>query len=252
VTLHRVTCSRHLRLLAVEAFASLPCFLALNLPMKYSVRQEPHRLLKPFWLKQFVVDETNLQSVDHSVENSKEVLQQSGWLADIITNECFLICAISCKSVVEESLALIEVSSAHTPSKSILRKRPGVTLSRDDMLVFHSISNHAIRIVYELVVRRHSMDHRFQSESAQSRIAGLLAKPILEQSCANVRWIGKLESTNKVRSTWLLCFVYVLQEAPEALIYDFVQSCCDPKVCLCSNIRYRNVYLLSREAFMFP
>jgi len=37
-----------------------------------------------------------------------------------------------------------------------------------------------------------------------------------------------MESTHKVRSMWLLCFVYILQEAPESLIRKFIRSYSNP------------------------
>jgi len=73
------------------------------------------------------------------------------------------------------------------------------------------------------------MDRRFQSEASRGRIAGMLAGPILEKSIQSVRWLARMEATHRVRSTWLLCLVYVLQEAPEHLISSIVRSYCDPK-----------------------
>jgi Dock homology region 2 len=225
--LHSVVSSRKLRLLAAETFASLPSFLALNLPMKYSVRQESHRFVTASWLKQCIVDETHIPpSIQGQLKS--EDSSQSGWLAHIVLNECLLICSMSSKTVVEELLAVIHTSARNSALKSAWRKRSDVVLSQDDVLLLHTLAAHAIQIVYELVVRRHALDRRFQSESAQSRIACLLTTPIMELSCANVRWLGMLDSTNVVRSSWLLCFLYVLEEAPEALIYDFIHSCCDP------------------------
>jgi hypothetical protein len=235
--LHRVVCSRQLRLFAAETFASLPSFLALNLPMKYSVRHEPRQSETASWLKQYNIGETHTPSSSEGQLKIDSAVQ-SGWLARIILNECLLICSMSSKTVIEELLSAIHVSTGNSPLKSVLRKRPEVVLSQDDVLLLHTLAAHAIQVVYELVVRRHSLDRRFQSESAQSRIAGLLTEPIMELSCANARWLGKLDSTNVVRSSWLLCFIYVLQESPEALIYDFIHSCCDPqKIRLHSFIR---------------
>jgi hypothetical protein len=81
-----------------------------------------------------------------------------------------------------------------------------------------------------LIVRRHTMDKRCQTESCRGRIAALFALPILEKSISSVRWLARMESTHKVRSTWLLCFIYVLQETPEVMIREYVRSFCSPKV----------------------
>jgi hypothetical protein len=231
-TLHRVKCSQQLRLRAAEALAVLPSFLALNLPMKYSVTvaKEAFGGTKANWFNQYVENIQGKLLMPGQIRNEKTALPSSGWLVDLIMNECFHVCAFSCKCVIDESVALIEESSERKNKKSALRKQHGLALSQLDLLSFQFRAVQAISIVYELVVRRHSMDQRFQVTSTQGRTAGLLAKTILTQSCENERWLAKLQITNQVRSTWLLCFLYILQEAPEALMYDFIRTCCSSKV----------------------
>ena len=158
-------------------------------------------------------------------EKSNETVT-SGWLSDLVLSECFEVCSSACNLVIKESIAIVEASGSER-KKNKASTSPEYTLSKLDLEAFHYTAFHAIGIVYELVVRRHSMDQRFQSESAQGRIAGLLTTTILSQTCENIRWLTKLNCGNQVRSTWLLCFIYVLQEAPESLIYDFIRSCFD-------------------------
>lgn len=250
--LRRVKCSRQLRLFAVETLAVLPSFLALNFPLKVSGNRDLHRSKKASWLHQCMDVEPDSFSSVNDPQGEIEKLPNSGWLAHIIMSESLSTCALSCESVVDEAIAHIEVSRRQLSTTSALKKRPGATLSRDDLLMFQSVAIHAINIVYELVIRRHAMDRRFQAESARSRIAALLAGPILEHSIASVRWLAKMEATHKVRSIWLLCFIYVLQEAPEVLICDFVRSCCNPNVsagATCRGMRSHNLtsgFLLSR------
>jgi hypothetical protein len=168
-----------------------------------------------------------------------ERLPVTGWLADIVLSEGLSVCALSCEAVVAEAMAHAEVSrteASRSPSSipssmaSSLKKRPGAALKRGDLLMFQSLAIHAITVVYELIIRRHTMDKRFQTESGRGRIAALFALPILEKSIASVRWLARMESTHKVRSIWMLCFSYVLQETPEVMIREYVRSFCSPKV----------------------
>ena len=219
--IHEVRCSQHLRLFAAETLCTIPSFLALNVPMKYSVTNNPEvRKDATAWLTQYMgTIQGTLSSVDKSYETT-----HSGWLVDLVVKDCFCVCSVACQLVVNESIAIVEASKNLESNKSSLRKHLESTVSKFDLQSFHDTACQGISIVYELVVRRHSMDQRFQSESVQCRIAGLLTKTIIEQTCENWHWLEKLDSANQVRSTWLLCFVYVLQEAPEGLIYDFVRS----------------------------
>lgn len=213
---HLIRCSQQLRLIAAEALCTLPSFLALNVPMKYSLSSNKEtRKESTTWLTQYV---RNIQEKLPDFEKRNEAIN-SGWLSDLVMNECFCICSVACQFVIYESIALVDASP------DLNRKVTEAKLRKDDLVAFQCTAFQAISIVYELVVRRHSMDQRFQSVSAQSRIAGMLTKTILEQTCENVQWLSKLDCANQVRSTWLLCYVYALQDAPQALIYEFIKTC---------------------------
>jgi hypothetical protein len=236
-SLHRVRCSRQLRLYAVENIAVLPSFLALNCPLKHSGHSEEERLKKASWMHQYSdITPDSSSTTEHPVySDGIERLPVSGWLADIVLTEGLSVCALSCEAVVAEAMAHAEVSRVDTSYSpplmaSSLKKRPGAALKRGDLLMFQSLAIHAITAVYELIVRRHTMDRRFQTESCRGRIAALFALPILEKSISSVRWLARMESTHKVRSIWLLCFSYVLQETPEVMIREYVRSFCSPKV----------------------
>jgi hypothetical protein len=220
--LRQVKCSRQLRLCAIEI---------LNCPMKFSAHPDYPRMQKPSWLHQSA--ETHQDVLSNEQENGS-----SGWLAQIVLNESLSICSFSAEAVLDEAISHIELSESHAISTpSALKNRRGTVLNRSDLLDLQSIAIHAITAVYELVIRRHALDQRFQSESARSRVAGVLAMPILAHSINSTRWLAKMEATHKVRSVWLLCFMYVLQDAPEALLYDFLRSCCSITVrrgCVCS------------------
>lgn len=248
-SLLRVRCSRQLRLRAIESLAAMPSFCNLNYPSKFT-EENPQLKSTPFtWRRQHCPSEHSESGDFIEAAPYPDGLQRlpvSGWLSDLVIDEALGVCSLSSEAVVAEALAHIEVSR-HDPGKqgagvaSSLKKRPGAALQRDDLLMFQSLSVHAISIVYELVLRRCAVDRRFQSESSRSRLAAMFARPILDRSISSVRWLARMESTHKVRSLWLLCFVYVLQEAPVSLIQEYIRSCCDPK-----NIRVHRFIRLLR------
>jgi hypothetical protein len=232
--LHRIKCSRQIRLRAVEKLAVLPNFVALNYPLRFSSRASPGRAKKASWTMQY--SDPNREeplTTGELLHDNEDLLPRSGWLAEILTRESLSICALSCEAVVAEAMAHMETQETtkrSTSKSSSLKKRPTATLKRDDLLMFQSIAIHAITCVHELLLRRHAMDKRFQKESSRGRIAALFAKPIFDKSIASVRWLARMESTHRVRSLWLLCFVYILQEAPENLLREAISSYSNSKV----------------------
>lgn len=219
-TCHQIKCSQLLRLLAAETLSTIPSFLALNVPMKYAMTKKSEiRKEATIWLTRYV---GRIQVALPASENSNTTVT-NGWLADLVIKECLKTCSATRHLVVNGSVALVEETVRK--NKESLRLCPESTPGKVELEAFHCTAFHAISVVYELVVRRHSMDQRFQSESAQGRIVGLIAMTILNQTCENARWLTTLDCANQVRSTWLLCFIYVLQEAPESLVYDFIRTC---------------------------
>jgi hypothetical protein len=233
-TLHRTKCSRQLRLRTVEKLSVLPNFVALNFPQRYSTKHQSLHTKKSTWTMQSEMgkssdgDSKRTTSRDSSITDG--LLPRAGWLASLLTNESLSICALSCETAVTEAIANIETQGSRgnekTPQRSSRSIQP--SLKRSDILMFQSIAIHAISCVYELLLRRHAMDRRFQKESSRGRIAALFTEPIFEKSLASVRWLARMESTHRVRSIWLLCFVYILQEAPENLIREHIRSYSDP------------------------
>ena len=236
-SLHRVQCSRQLRIRAVERFAALPNFVGLNYPTKYASKRAPTRPKNATWQIQCsgIEGEDGLSFEELSGDQEDDgMLPPSGWLAKLLTSESLSVCALSCEAVVAEAMAHIETQNespqANSSKSSSLKKRPTATLKRSDLLMFQSVAIHAITCVHELLLRRHAMDMRFQRDRNRGRIASLFAKPIFEKSLASVRWLARMEATHKVRSLWLVCLVYVLQEAPETLIRDVMKAYSHPKV----------------------
>ena len=231
--LYRVRCSRQLRLRAIERLAVLPNFVALNYPMHFNSQKLPARTNKASWINQYAgrAKDESIRLGD-LLNDGEDLLPQSGWLAEILTRESLSISALSCEAVVAEAMAHIEeneTKKSSSPASVSLNTRPTAALTRDDLLMFQSIAIHGITCVHELLLRRHAMDKRYQKESSRGRIASLFAIPIFEKSLASVRWLARMESTHRVRSLWLLCFTYVLQEAPENLLREVVSSYCHAK-----------------------
>jgi hypothetical protein len=176
--------------------------------------------------------EENIESANEKLIPQDGMLPKSGWLASLLTNESLSICALCCEAVVAEAMAHMETqetAARKDKSKISIMNRPTASMKRADLLMFQSIAIHAITCVHELLLRRHAMDKRFQKESCRERIAALFTQSIFDKSMASVRWISRMESTHKIRSIWMLCFAYVLQEAPETLIREAIKVYSTPR-----------------------
>jgi hypothetical protein len=237
-SLHRVRCSRQLRIHAIEMFACIPAFLMKNHPMKFIGKSLNIGGYKESWThqKKHENEVTDFSWDNYSIDESSKGRPTAGWLVSLLTNEALSISALSSEAVVAEALAHIEMvnkgsGNLRTPAlTSALKKRPGAALQRGDLLMFQSLAIHSIVSLYELVLRRHAMDKRFQSQSSRERITSQIAPLVLEKLVSNARWLARMEATHKVRSIWLLCFIYILQEAPELMIRQYIVSLCDAKV----------------------
>jgi hypothetical protein len=234
-SLHRVRCSRQLRIRSAELLACMPNFVALNYPLRYREEMRRAKRQSTSWCTQDMEPESGFHYAKSTCPYSdgRDRLPESGWLATLLASECLSISSLSCEAVVAEAIANVETTPKSMSSP--LAQRPGVSLKRDDLLRFQSTAIHAVTCVYELMLRRHAMDSRFQKDQARSRIAAIFAPAILENSLRSTRWLARMEATHKVRATWLLCFLYIIQEAPETLLRDFMRSYCSPPVsqCLC-------------------
>lgn len=228
----RTICSRQLRLRAIERLSTLPRFVALNFPYKYSDRWTPLASSDASsWACQSL--STNIGS---GLESGNQIpypdgcerLPHAHWLADLLANECLTICSQSCESVVNEAIAQIKASRSEKGRKSVLRSRDGGTsLSRSALLRLQSNASHAVSIAYELLVRRHALDERFQSRESRERIAAMFLSPVFGSTVKAVPWLAKMESTHKIRSLWLLSFLHTTQEAPEVLTREKLRSYCN-------------------------
>lgn len=232
-SLHRVRCCRELRIRTLETLLVLPAFVNLNYPLKFSGQAEYSKSSRASFFQQYQETDVNRSwSASNSIiyKDGFDRLPKSGWLADLLIGEGLSVSALSSEAIVAEAMAQLEVNRTESTESLSLRKRPGAALSRDDLLMFQSLGLQAINAVYDLGLRRHALDRRYQSDSARERTAALFTNTILDRCLSSVRWLTRMESTQKIRSLWLLSFIFVLQEAPDAMLRHYIRCCCDPQV----------------------
>ena len=114
-----------------------------------------------------------------------------------------------------------------------------------------NVARDAIATLYEFLLKRHSLDKRFQGDIARTRIAGIFTVPMFEMTCTEVSSLIKVNPSNNIRCLWLLCFLHVCQEAPEQMIRDYLRHCClstDSK--LSTFIRILKMCTLSFQGFI--
>lgn len=253
--IHRVRSSRQLRLRAVEKLAVMPSFLALNFPNKFSDASQSADNSDSgisSWKVQYGdisqdgASQEQPHRTDRHTSSGDDRRPKSGWLAQILADEALSVCALSCEAVVAEAMAQVELSNDKSHQKTD-KKSQSFQLERRDLLMFQSLAIHAVTCFYELVLRRNAMDRRFQTNACRGRIAALYAECLLTQSLKSVRWLARMESSHKVRSLWMLCLLYVLQEAPEVLLRNLVKSYCDPNDFLV--IRFIRLLRLASSTF---
>ena len=109
-----------------------------------------------------------------------ECLPKSNWLAELLSNECFIICSQSCKVIVNGTMSYVTKSSTSSKKKSAMRQQ--IAISKQDMAHYQSIGYHSISIAYELVLRMHATDYHYQSDKARGRITGIFVSPIIENT----------------------------------------------------------------------
>ena len=155
-------------------------------------------------------------------------LPREHWLAELLVNECLSICMLSCESIVAEAMAHLKNTSAqnfNANNTSDVRRR-NMVLSRDALIQFQNTAMQSITCLYNHLLRRHCMDARYQSEEGRTRIASLFVCPLIKKTLEGVKVLSRMEPTHKVRILWLLCFLYIHQEAPEVLIRKQMRNSC--------------------------
>ncbi|KAL7456061.1 hypothetical protein ACHAWC_008790 [Mediolabrus comicus] len=214
--LRRIKCSQQIRLYAIERLATLPRFTALNFPLKYS-GSYPKKSTPNNWMNQ-TQSTAQKNDVVHSYFNKVDRDPSTFWLSELLMGHCLSICHRSCQTIVVEA-------KAQSNALRFGREVEGA-LSRDDLLRIESVAFHSILSAYELLIKRHASDFRFQTAACNTRVAAMVMNPLLDESTDAVSVLQRMEANHKVRCMWLLCVLYVLQEGPEALLRDKLSSFC--------------------------
>ncbi len=158
---------RHLRIRAVERFASLPRFVALNYPFRYECDNRHRNEQTLSWTNHVLAEMP--KSISRSIFDEK--LPKRHWLAETLLNESFEICFLSCEAIVSGSQVVTTKPNSPKKKQSAMRQR--VPLTNEQLQYHKSISYHAITVVYELLIRKHATNEQCQSKEALSRIAGM-------------------------------------------------------------------------------
>lgn len=233
--LNRIRFCRQLRLRLIERLAALPRFIALNYPYKYREYNQTQNRRGLSWIEQTPGVACNQSTSGYQAMISPvldEFSPHRHWLAELLLNECFAICSQSCEAIVNKSLHRLNHGNSSKDAnakQSVFRRR--LQLSPKEISYHESLAYHSITIAYDLILRRHATDDRFQSKEGMSRIAGMFLSSVVHNSHNAVQWLSKLSPTHKVRQLWLLSVMYVLQEAPEVIIRKQFSSMCDGQVC---------------------
>jgi len=224
--LQRICVCRHLRLRAAEKLSNLPRFAALNFPFKYHPNSIYNSNEGASWINQNMTDVPNSGSpiMDPPAD---DMLPQRHWLAELLLNECFAVCLQSCEAIVVGTVSLVKTAGSTKTRKKQSAMRQRISLSTDDITRHYSIAFHAVTIAYETILRKQAMNVKYQAEGVLNRVAGMFLAPVVSNTIGAVSCLSKMEAGNKIRCTWLLCLVYVLQEAPEVSIRSTILSLCD-------------------------
>ncbi|KAL3803405.1 LOW QUALITY PROTEIN: hypothetical protein HJC23_009369, partial [Cyclotella cryptica] len=214
--LRRVKCARLLRLHAVEKLSVLPKFIALNYPLKYTGQCPQKNSVSCTWTHQG----PNKPVYDSELRACSEKLDrhpQSFWLAECLMDQCLTISLKCCETIMVEARAQFKTSRYG-------KKAASSNITQGDLVRLEAIAFQAILSANNLLIKRHAMDSRFQSMESNARVAAMYVGPVLEKSIRGVSVLSRLEPNQKVRSCWMLVVLYVLQEAPEALLRDKLRS----------------------------
>eukprot|EP00592_Proboscia_alata_P016116 CAMPEP_0194397706 /NCGR_PEP_ID=MMETSP0174-20130528/125693_1 /TAXON_ID=216777 /ORGANISM="Proboscia alata, Strain PI-D3" /LENGTH=415 /DNA_ID=CAMNT_0039193913 /DNA_START=674 /DNA_END=1917 /DNA_ORIENTATION=- len=245
-THYTVVSSRRLRLRAIHSLSSVPGFVSINYPLNYPDIGQRKSRNPVSWTRQILADNLIVEE-DSNVcpyPDALERVPRSHWLAELLSYDGFLICAYSC----DAGQAPVPVTGGEgegsnprssrnpgtpTRSNSTPQNPPPTqtpTLTHNTRtLNFHSLAVDSITCVYESLLRRHAVDQRYQSDEGRKRIAAMFVNPILQSTIIHVDLLARMDATHKARCIWLLCFLHMLQEAPEFLIREQLRIYCNPK-----------------------
>ena len=224
--IRRVKCAKLIRLHAVEMLAVMPRFIALNYPPKYDEFCPKKNTEPSTWTSNST--NRNNPSNNNWLQTYLEKIDrypQSFWLADLLMDQCLSISLGCCTEIVDQA-------NAQLKSTRYVNKISSHLLSPEDLLGLEAISLQAVSCAYNLLIKRHAIDARFQTIESNTRVAAMFVDSVLDTSVIGVSVLSKLGATHKVRCHWILCLLYALQESPEVLLRDKLRSFCQPNVSL--------------------
>lgn len=242
----KIRANRQLRLRAVERLAVIPQFTAINFPYKFHTYKWEGSNGKCSWTNQ-VVHDSKIDGYDtlSGLFHGRIRVPEANWLSQQLLDECLSICYQCCEVLVNGTVSQVKVN-ATSQKKSAMRQK--VSVSKKDMAHYHAIGYQSITIVYELILRMHSCDARYQSEGASFRIAGMFVSPVIEKALETTQLLSKMHPDHNIRTIWLVCLLYVLQEAPETALRQQMHSMCTKTV---SELFVLNNHEIASELITF-
>ena len=209
--------SRLLRLRAAEKLSSLPRFIALNFPLKTSNIKSQMQAPIFSWTRQMKMMSKGLDASASGTYDFIEGVQrlpESCWLAKLLVDECFSVCASSFELALSCDSAVVSQTTNKSESDSLLHQA---------LTCHQSLALHSITIIYELLLRSHATDHRYQSEEASCRIADVFLLSITKNTIDKIPVLDKMAVDDKIRVIWLSCVLYVLQESSETTLCALIE-----------------------------
>lgn len=191
-------------------FLSLPCFVELNETPKKQEYQLPQPSSAVSWLLQ----SHQIRSSDDPGQPNISGISPHGWLANLVIREALETCITATRILMRE----VTKSSQHEESKvSSTDDQTKQWLNR-----LQSSAVGGIAIVHEVLLRRHAMDARYQSDGMKAAISSMFLPPILEKTLQYADVLSELPCDHAVRRLWMGCLLHIFQDAPEMLISNYV------------------------------
>lgn len=215
-----ISCCRQLRIRCFERLASLPNFVALNFPYKYSNTCQNEYVSNLSWINQNVHNNFIAPVMDYKVPKRH-------WLAELVIYDCLSIAKKSSETIFNGWIPKQKVYNS-TKKKSTVTSafRQRTPLPKDLIMHEESISRNAISIVYDILLRKNALDLRYQNKESFERIVGMFVSPLICGTTQAVHVISKMDPSDKVRNQWLLCMLCSIQEAPDIALRNSISSLC--------------------------
>ena len=224
----RVKCTRTIRLHAVEMLAAMPKFIALNYPPKYTGYCPKKIDTQCSWTNRNSANplyDSNFQTCLEKIDR----YPQSFWLAGLLMDQCISVSLQCCKEIIAEARS--QLNTSRYGNKAANR------LAQEELLDLEALAFQAASCAHNILIKRHAMDSRFQTIESNTRVAAMFADQVLEKLVLGVSVLSRLEPNQKVRTCWVLCLLYSLQEAPEVMLRDKLRSFCQDDVSAVVSIR---------------